>query len=222
MDPDHHAFEAFLRNRRRNLRTISNKSHNESTLEDVESEAWLLAIEMREERGTEIAFSDPDYQDLLLKFLYQKLVRYTEITVRYAVKLDHWEYGDDPEHDSHPLLNKLSANTSSDPLEFLLAQEDSVVHAEPSPHESAASAYVRLLQYCDNRMRQVAYHLLISISNCYRRFNEALSLAERQLVLPQALPLVDEAFLPQPWRSFKIQRVWVQGELDLGHEAELW
>lgn len=222
MDQDHQAFERFLRDRRRNLQTIAKHTEQEFSLEDVQGEAWILAFELQEERGIPTHFADPSYQDQLCRFLYQKLVRYAETTVRYAVKLDHWAFGDDPEHDSHPLLNKLSAEAGSDPLECLMAREDSVERADPSPHQSRASAYIRLLQHCDNRMREVACHLLISLSYCYHRFNEAMAMAQCQLVLPQALPLADEAFMPQPWRPFKIQREWIQAELDLTHEADLW
>jgi AraC-like DNA-binding protein len=152
----------------------------------------------------------------------KKLVRYTETTVRHAIKLDHWAFGDDPEHDTHPLLNKLSAEASLGPLECLLAQEENVEQADPGPHRSRASAYLRLLRHYENRMRELARHLLISLSYCYRRFNEALAMARHQLVLPQALPFADDAFMPQPWRPFKIQRKWVQTEFDLVYQVELW
>jgi hypothetical protein len=222
MDQNHQAFEQFLRDRRRNLQMIARHTDQEFSLEDVQGEAWVLAFEMEAERGVPISFADSSYQDLLCRFLYQKLVRYAETTVRYAVKLDHWAFGDDPDHDTHPLLNKLSAARGSDPLESLLAHEDRVDEIDPSPHQSRASAYIRLLQHCDNRMREVACHLLISLSYCYHRFNEAMALAQRQLVLPQALPLADEAFMPRPWRPFKIQREWVQAELDFVCETNLW
>lgn len=177
-----------------------------------------------ESKGIEIAFEDPAYQQTLISYLYQQLVRYTETQVRYAVRLDHWQHGDDPEHDSHPLLNKLSADTGNDPLVALLTKESEgqASQSEPLPYESRAAAYLHLMRRFDNSMREVAKYLLISLPYCYYRYNEAVSLAHRQKPLPNEGMQVPGEFLPRGWRPFRFVRPWRQMELDFGEAANLW
>jgi hypothetical protein len=62
-------------------------------------------------------------------------------------------------------------------------------------------------------MREVAQHLLISLSYCYFRVNEARRLVELQADLPQAVE--DAGFKPRTWRPFQIKMPRVQLELDL-------
>lgn len=71
--------------------------------------------------GTPTNFGEPSYVDKLFSYLYQRLVRYTDKKIRTGVRLDHWAYGDSPESDAHPLLNRLAAVEESQPLQILLA-----------------------------------------------------------------------------------------------------
>ncbi|MBR8653497.1 hypothetical protein KDH83_09285 [Achromobacter sp. Marseille-Q0513] len=218
------AFECFLKQCGTALRRIASHTRGEYTVEDVQGAAWVLAEELKASKSVAIAFEDPTYQQMLIRFLYQQLVRYTETQVRHAVRLDHWHHGDDPGHDQHPLMRKLSADSGSDPLVAILAREneDLALQIDPLPHESRAAAYLHLMRRFDNRMREVAKHLLISLSYCYYRYNEAKSFARCQTPLSSEGMWVPDEFLPRGWRSFRATRPWKQMELDLGDVANLW
>ena len=80
-------FERFLRSCRAALRRISAHTRGEHSVSDVEGEAWLLAEELRLEKGLTPEFGCRDYQEKIISFLYQKLVRYSEVNVRCQTQL---------------------------------------------------------------------------------------------------------------------------------------
>ncbi len=189
---------------------------------DVENEAWLLAKEWELE-GIPARFDDRSYVDKLFSHLYQKLVRYNEKNLRYAVRTDHWIYGDESESSPHPLLNKLASDEGSQPLESLLAREEAKNQpVEPGPDETRAGAYLCLIRRYNNRMKCVANHLMISLSYCYYRFNEAIEAEGKQCAIPCTIERQGNVFTPGPWRSFRLSQPWVQMELDLMPPTELW
>src|SRR3546814_19118545 len=102
-------------------------------------------------------------------------------------------------------MNKLGAPETSQPLQILLVLEAAADQPrEPQSHESRAGAYLYLLQHHRNKMRSVADQLLISLSYCYYRFNEALEMARNQCDFPDTIGLLSTAFPPGPWRSFRL------------------
>lgn len=219
---DESAFERFLISRRKDLRRIARATRGEYEASDVGSEAWLLAARLRQNKGWSVDFSDAQQQDKFLSYLYQELVRYTEVVVRHAVRLDYNPYGD-AEDDPHPLLEKLVADEGQDPLAMLLrAEAERQQTGEPNAHYSLAAAYLWALRSLDNNMHRLAQYLLISLSHCYRRMARARTLAQCQRVLPPTLADPAGGFMPKPWRKERVLRVPVQLVLDLDFEPLLW
>ncbi|WP_054432476.1 hypothetical protein [Achromobacter insuavis] len=175
-----------------------------------------MAEELRLEKGLTPEFGNLDYQEKILSFLYHKLVRRSELNVRYAVRLDHAPAGA-PDDAAHPLLEKLAADEGLEPLAVLIQREESSAdsEAEPASYESPAAAYLQLLRRFDNKMLDVATHLLISRSWCYRRFNQALNLAKLQWPLAKEAFSTAEGLEPSPWRKFRAIHVRRQLELDI-------
>lgn len=212
-------FEKFVSSCRADLRRIAAHTRGEQSVSDVEGEAWLLAEELRLEKGLTPEFGSVHYQEKLISFLYQKLVRYSEVNVRHAVRLDHAPVGA-PDDGSNPLLAKLAADEGFEPLAILIEREESAFasKAEPAFYESPAAAYLQLLRRFDNRMLEVAAHLLISRSWCYYRFNEALNLATLQRPLPKEAFSAVEGLELRTWRKFRAVRYRRQLTLDLSME----
>ncbi|WP_050477484.1 hypothetical protein [Herbaspirillum rhizosphaerae] len=199
----HSDFEAFAIKHKAKFKRISAATKGEYEAEDVIGEAWLMAEKMRIKQGSEIDFHNPAHIDLLFSYLYQHLVNYTEKQVRMAVRLDAWDYGDDPEHDCHPLLNKLSSDNADNPLTVLELKETAAAEHAVNPHHSRAAAYLKLLGHCDNNIAQLANYLLISTSWCYRCYNRAKHTVERQRQLPETMKT---DFMPRTWRKFQLFR----------------
>jgi hypothetical protein len=220
-DIDPIAFEKFLLTQKKALQRIARATRGECELADVQSEAWLLAQRLPQAKGWTVDFADAGQQDRFLSYLYQELVRYTELVVRQAVRLDHSPGGDAAE--SHPLLNMLVAEEGRDPLAALLiAEAGQLQAAEPNVHHSLASAYLWLLRRLDNNVRSVAQHLLISLSHCYRRLAQARKLAQCQQVLPPTLTDPNGDFMPKPWRKERVFRIPIQLTFDFDCEPLLW
>lgn len=220
-------FLKFAKQYRHKFRQISRATNYEYEPDDVQNEAWLL-IEVWEPDKRPIDLHNLQDIDSLFAYLYGTLVNNVEKKIRNGVRLDHYSYGDS-EDEVHPLMNKLAAPESTQPLEILLAREAATaLPSEPESHESRAAAYLYLLQYHNNKMSCVADYLLISLSYCYFRFNEAQRMADTQNVLPDTLGKLSSAFFPGPWRSFRLTRIeqparlshpWAQMELDLPWEG---
>lgn len=217
--PDDDAFQRFTVQRKKDLQRIAHRTRGEHKLDDVVNEAWIMASSLQTAEGRPLDLSDQDCQRRLLSHLYQHLVRYTEQTVRRAVRLDHAPKGSDQGGDVHPLAYLLVGNDGRDPLSELLEQEaDSALESGLAAHGSLAAAYVYLLRRFDNRMSAVADHLRISRSYAYRRCENARRLAVHLTYIP--IPAV-ERFLPGPWRSFQLRRPHVQLAFDFDDELPM-
>lgn len=216
------AFTPFLRAHRQDWRRISRHTRGEHSPEDVQAEAWLMLATLQD-KGIALDLQRPDHQSLLISHLYQHLVRYTELHVRNAVRLDHAPNGDDG--DRHPLAYLLAADAAYDPAVALMHAEDqreAALEHDPSAHQSIAAAYLYLLRYYDNRMGAVANHLMISLSYCYRHCAHARLLAMHQEALPATAMAADPKFLPGAWRRFRLVRTPVQLSLDFDSDMHLF
>lgn len=195
-------FMRFAQKYRYKFRKIAEATKNEYSTDDVQSEAWIL-IDAWLQEDPPISLDSPEDINRLFGYLYSKLVKHTEKKIRYSTRFEHYAYGEADE--PHPLLNQLSAPTDTQPLEMLLALEAAAEQpAQPESHVSRASAYLYLVELHKNNMKLVADHLLISLSYCYYRLREARTIAITQYDLPDTVGKLDDAFVPGPWRSFRL------------------
>lgn len=215
-------FIRFLKSHTRDWRRISRHTRGEHSPEDVQSEAWLMLATLRD-KGMTLDLREPDHQSLLISHLYQHLVRYTELNVRHAVRLDHAPQGEDGQ--AHPLSYLLAADAHYDPVVSLIHAEDQKQQAQEndlSAHQSAAAAYLCLIRHFDNRMAAVASHLMISLSYCYQRCAHARLLAIHQEALPAAAMAKDPSFMPGAWRNYKLFRTPIQLSFDFDADMRLF
>lgn len=215
---DYDGFDYFVRERQSDLKRIARRTRGEYQFDDVKSEAWVMAHAMYSTKNIQINFSDRDYQDRLLSYLYQALVRYTETQVRHAIRLDHGSTNDD--EDVHPLMRTLVSNDGSDPLSELLAREAAQNAETIDAGSSLAAAYADLLREFDNKLQAVADFLLISVSEFRRHYAKAKWLVKHQ----RSIPLAHRdgfRFRLRPWRQFRFQREQVQLELPFVLDEEL-
>lgn len=177
-----------------------------------------MAHTLRADDGSPLNLRDEAHQQRLLAWLYQHLVRYTELNVRHAVRLDHSVSGSNEVEEGHPLARTLASDAGRSVLDMLLEREadqssDAALHA----HGSLAAAYVRLLRHFDNRMDAVADHLRISVSYAYRRCALARCLSAHL----RHIPMPDTAWLPRPWRRYRLVRHPIQLSFDFDEELPL-
>ena len=210
-------FEHFVAQRKKDLSRIARRTIGECEFEDVVGEAFLMAAEIGRRREHAVDWSSRTDQEQVLAYLYQKLVRYEERTVRFAVRLDKSE--DDESRDFvHPLVRALASDGGRDPLAMLVEREIQQT-SRAEQRNCLATAYVRLLRHFDNRMLSVADHLLISLAHAYRCCKKARLLASNQSPLP-GKP-VAKSFLPGPWRTFRLCRTPEQLTFDFQEQLSL-
>lgn len=210
-------FERFTVQRRKDLARIARHTRGEHQFEDVVHEAWVMASTLLTTDGDPLDLANAAGQHTLISYLYQHLVRYTELNVRQAIRLDHKPGGDELDGDVHPLTYLLVSDDGRDPLGELIDQEtESALENELVAHGSLAAAYVRLLRYFDNRMSAVADHLKVSRSHAYRRCTQAMRHAIEASHIP--IPLPNERFVPGPWRRFRLLRQPVQLTFDFNEQ----
>ena len=75
-----------------------------------------MACNLSARKNVVVEFLNKSFQDLLISHLYQHLVRYTELNVRHAVRLDHAAPDGDQDYESHPLMGSLVSDDGQHPL----------------------------------------------------------------------------------------------------------
>ncbi len=122
-----------------------------------------MADEVFRRRGTPIDFLDLADQELLLRWLHCRLVRYADKSVRFAVKLDKDWDRQDSEAVLNPLARMLAAPAGSDPLVLLLDAEREADRLAVVAHSySQASAYLILLHRFDWDFDDLSGHLQLT------------------------------------------------------------
>lgn len=209
------AFHQFLVTHEKKLKGIARATRGELQLEDLHSEAWLMAGEMRRLRGVRIDFLDPGFQDLLLRYLYKHCVDFRERKLRRALRLDKPRTQADGD-DLPAWIESLQAPELSDPLLELIEQETAQT-ARPVPpwHHCEAAAYAHLRNRYDDNMQRLADFLRISLSWCYRRHDRAMH-RSRCLSLDIGAAGREPDSALKRWRHFKLRRVPDQLPLNFG------
>ena len=199
------AFARFVNLHASDLKRIARATRGEHPFEDVVHEAWLMATDISARLERPVDFHDVDFRNLLLRHLYQALVRYTELNLRHAVRLDHGNGHDDDAGAPHWLMDRLPSDGGRDPLSCLMEAEEATRAPDlDAPHSSLAGAWIVLLRDCGNTAA-VAASLLISISHTYRCRARAEMLARVQHAIPLTPPR--SAAELGPWRRHRATRV---------------
>ncbi|MGM9484797.1 hypothetical protein ACS5PN_26620 [Roseateles sp. NT4] len=158
------SYQAFIIQRRSDLRRIAGQTRGEHALEDVETEAWLVAERIGAKRGFAINFSHRADQEQVLGWLHNRLVKYADKQLRYAVKLDRDWDKEDAESAVHSMARLLAAPETFDPVVQLLKLEEGPDPVQLTRHSySQASAYLILLCRFEWDAEELAAHLCIVV-----------------------------------------------------------
>lgn len=192
------SIKLFLDSRRQDLRRIAARTCGEYTVEDVCSEAWLIAQEISQKRGFAIDYLNWDDQEKLLSWLYARLVRYADKSVRFAVKLDRDWDAEDADSAVGALARLLTAPDQFDPLVRLLDDEDRFDPMVLIQYSySQASAYVILLHRFDWDLADLADHLQIVVATLRANVCSSGAWMASQPSLFDRINTIDLDFLPR-------------------------
>lgn len=196
------SYQAFLVQRRPELRRIAARTCGEHTAEDVEVEAWLIAERIGAKRGFPVNFSRREDQEQLLAWLHNELVKWADKQVRYAVKLDKDWDKQDGDTAVHAMARLLTAPDTYDPAVALLRLEDAPDPLELTWHSySQASAYVILLCRFEWDIEHLAVHLRIVEKSLVAKVRWAGAWTRWQVSLFDGLQTVALDFEPRKGRA---------------------
>lgn len=195
MDISFWAISQFFKDRAADLRRIARATRGDFELAEVESEAWLVAGDVERKRGYPVDFSDRQDQEKLLGTLYNRLVKFAEKHVRYAVKLDaDWEKEESTAFGA-VLARLLTAPVSSDP-QFVLEQRQDGLEAAVQRSYSEAAAYVLLLMRFEWDAKDLASHLRIALDTLRLRLKRAGIKVKVQPSLFDCFEKINRDFMP--------------------------
>lgn len=188
---------SFLIERAKDLKQIAAATRGESELGDVEGEVWIVATELEQKRGKPVDFGSVDDQNTLVRWLYAKLVKFAERTVRHALKLDLGWDREDEQSLGATLAAALAAPQTSDPAVLLeeIQTRDEMASAVRNSY-SQASAYIVLLQRFDWEKAALAEHLRIALATLHGHMRLAAAIVKAQPSLFDRIEVVQEDFRP--------------------------
>lgn len=155
-------FENFLKKMLNNFRRLARMTKNELSFEDLQSESWIVAHEISNQRGYNIDFSDVNDEQLLMRALNVRYVKRGDWHLRKSVRIDQ-----DNSDDEHAInwSNRLRARESSDPLVTLVERENGFeLNMMLRSSYSQATAYIKLFDVFDFDRQKICNHLVIN--NC--------------------------------------------------------
>lgn len=204
------SFERFLVARRSDLRRIAARTQGELSVDDLTSEAWLIAIEIGMKRGWPIDFDNEDDQDMLFAWMHNRFVKYAEKAVRFAVKLDRDWDDESGESMGAALARLLTAPLDSDPQMRQQLHDEQQELVEIVRHSySEAAAYILLLIRVDWHLDDLASLLWIGVDALRRRLKASGLRARVQPSLFDGREVIDPEFTP--WRRGRVSRRPGQG-----------
>lgn len=180
-------------------------------MEDVSNEAWLIAHDVGKRRGFAIDFLSHEDQELVLAWLYRRLVDFSEKTVKYAARLDRDWDSEDSDSSITSLARLLTAPSHFDPFQQLLAKEKRAELPEVIKISySQAAAYTILLYRFDWDLESLAEYLRLMLSILRKRMVASGILMKRQPSLFDRIESIDADF--QPTRGHGVLSVSLQDE----------
>ncbi|MBN8480787.1 MAG: hypothetical protein J0L88_04260 [Xanthomonadales bacterium] len=213
-------FDRFIAARLSDLKRIARATRGEHRLEDVVNEAWLMAVDVAAKHKLALDLSDAAFQNRLIAHLYQALVRYTDLHVRRAERLDHGTPDGHGEDRRNPRSGHLVADGGTGPLHRLLEVEarDTSATAGHRVRGSLGEAWIALFDRFRS-MRRIAECLLISVSHAYRCCARVREVTMQQS--PFCMHAQDAPPQVGPWRRFRSERIPRQLEFDFAERLPL-
>lgn len=179
------------------LRRIAARSCGETTIEDLQAEAWLVAEALSRGRVPPPDMADSAIHQLILGRLYNRFVKFADQRLRFAVRLDVRHEDDDGGTRDNAIAASLSAPDEYDPSVGLSAREErSAKELQLIGRFAEAVAYFRVFANMGNDRRAIAHHLAVGASTLRRRLRLAAQVIEWQPSLFDGVTAIPDDFKP--------------------------
>lgn len=179
------------------LRRIANRSRGETTVEDLQAEAWLVAEELSRDRDPPPDVGDKNFHQQILGRLYNRFVKFADKRFRFAVRLDEQHEDDDGGTRENPIAAALAAPEDSDPAYTLETREGERAQEQQILGRFAeAVAYMRIFATMKNDRLAIASHLAIATCTLRSRMKRAEQVVQRQPSLFDGITAIPGDFMP--------------------------
>lgn len=192
-------FNAFKTAMIASFRRIAYGTKGEMKVEDLYSEAWIVASEISQKRGREVDFSDPVDQNMVMGYIYTRYVRRGDWQMRKSIRIEQEIEGEN----EAKVVDRLPAPKWSDPLISILKREADLEAEEKLNNSySQAVAYVRTFARFKNSREKVCGHLAITDSALSSRVARAEAVVRVQPSLFDGINKIGVRFMPAPGRHY--------------------
>ena len=201
-----HGFEAFRLARSKDLQSISKATRGEMEADELLSEAFFLAMEIAEKTRHSLNLNLASDQELLLRWLNAKFVRFADKTMRHSVKLDEgWDDDGDDWSRGTRLANALTAPATYAPLNHqVMVEDDQQQMSAVEASYTEAAAYTILLIDRSWDFKRLADDLHLGRTKTLRaRVARAADKALWQSSLFDGIERIDPQFMPTRSRGTK-------------------
>ncbi|AMP37325.1 hypothetical protein [Ralstonia solanacearum] len=179
------------------LRRIANRSRGETTVEDLQAEAWLVAEELSRDRDPPPDAGDKGFHQQILGRLYNRFVKFADKRLRFAVRLDEQREDDEGGMRENPIAAALAAPEDYDPSRALEKREDERgQELQVLGHFAEAVAYLRIFAAMKNDRCAIADHLAIAACTLRRRMKRAEWVVKLQPSLFDGITAIPDDFMP--------------------------
>jgi hypothetical protein len=197
------------------LERIAGSSRGEHSLDDLKSEAWIAAEEIRAQEGVDYEPDDERLQDAILARLRKAFGHFANRMMRFALQLDHERDGDDGEILPNSVAASLAAPDAYEPeVAIERAQELDAHERALMQRFSEAVAYLRTFENFDNDVQAVAMHLAIPTTALRTRLSRAEHVAATQSSMFDGIEVIARDFIPLRGRQQRsVRRASIRSRL---------
>ncbi|MFT4068957.1 hypothetical protein [Paraburkholderia sp.] len=156
-------FDRLISPMLKHLRYIAKLTQGEHSVDDLKSEAWIIAEEVKAERGETIEPDDAELQETIVERLHKLFGRFVNRAMRFATRLDQDERDDDGDFRENAISARLSAPQAYEPeVALQLEEEATEVAAVIRARFSEAVAYYHMFDQFDGDSSALASHFAIT------------------------------------------------------------
>ncbi|RQV69411.1 hypothetical protein DF024_00330 [Burkholderia cenocepacia] len=183
MTSSHNAsfFERLIAPMLRHLRHIAKLTRGEHSVDDLKSEAWIIAEGIRAERGGELDPEDAGLQETIVTRLHKLFGQFVNRAMRFAVRLDQEDHDDDGKTRENSLAARLAGPVHYEPHRAI-EREEELTKTEQiiAAQFSEAVAYFHMFDQFDGDSGALASYLAIESRTLRTRLRRAEQTARDQ------------------------------------------
>ena len=181
----------------KHLKRIAGSTQGDHSVDDLKSEAYLIAMEILEELGGDVQPEDESLQATVVEKVQRLFGRFVNRPMRFAARLDRDEIDEHGDFVGNSIAARLSAPELYEPQ--VAVERQQIIDERKRAIDarfSQAVAYLRVLDYFDGDKPSIARYLAIPIGALDTRLSRAEMFAQLQPSMFDGIEVLPDDFLP--------------------------